>query len=63
MRIRVKEDQIVEWIGYNQICTNARFVFDVPIKLETQDVLQLMNGCWYLISQGIKIPMQGRWDR
>ena len=63
MRIQLDAPRVIEWIGYNQICQNARFVFDQPIKVEIEDILELTNGGWWLISQGVRIPMHGRWDR
>jgi hypothetical protein len=63
MKIKFEKSQVVESIGYDQICRNAKFVFDKPIKMEPSDTLELLNGSWSLISQGVRIPMHGRWDR
>ena len=63
MRIQLEEPTIIEAIGYDSLSRQVRFVLDKPIKIELEDVLELTNGCWTLISQGIRIPMHGRWDR
>ena len=59
----LEEPATVGWIGYNGICRNARFVFDQPFKVELDDTLELTNGCWYLLSKGLRVPLHGRWDR
>ena len=61
--IQYDEPRVIEWIGFNEICRNARFVFDRPFKMELDDILQLDDGCWYLISCGYRYSMSGRWDR
>lgn len=63
MQLKFDKPEVIEWIGYNHVCLNARFVFDKPIKIEPDDILELVNGCWSLIAKGVYIPMQGRWDR
>lgn len=63
MKFRVEEPTVIDWIGYNEVCIDACFVFDQPIKVDPDDILELTDGCWYLISHGIRAPLHGKWDR
>ena len=64
MKFQLDQPTVLEWIGYNEICQNARFVFDRPHVVNVDDVLELSDGCFYLIREdGRRVAMNGRWDR
>lgn len=63
MMLRVEQPEVIEYIGYNEICANARFVFDRPFKMEPEDLLELVDGCFHLIAKGQRVVLSGKWDR
>ena len=61
---RVDEPGILAKIGHDpKICCNAAFVFDAPLNMEPTDLLELTDGAIYLITQGERIAIPGKWDR
>lgn len=61
---RVEETSTVKELGHNEsVCDNAAFVFDDPLVIEPDDLLELTNGSVFLISKGVRVPIPGKWDR
>jgi hypothetical protein len=49
--------------GAGWACKNARFVFDKQISVGKTDLLELLNGQFFLISNGKRTALEGKWDR
>ena len=61
---KVEEERTLSELGHDPvICRNAAFVFDVPLKIDPKDLLELTDGAIYLITQGERIAIPGKWDR
>ena len=61
---RVEESVVLKKLGHDRIiCHNAAFVFDRPLKIEPEDLLELTNGAVFLLSQGLRVQIPGKWDR
>lgn len=60
---RLEKPGTITELGHDEICRNAAYVFDTPLKLTTDDLLEMEDGAVYLISEGIRVHIPGKWDR
>ncbi len=58
---RLERECVVEQLGYPDICKNAAFKLDTPIRVDPSDELELNDGQWFLHSRSIRVPLPGRW--
>ena len=58
---RIEQESVIEQLGYPNVCSNAYFKLDNPIRVEPSDTLELTNGQWFLHSQNVRVPLPGRW--
>jgi hypothetical protein len=61
--VRVDKRCSITEAGAGWACKNARFVFDKQISVGKDDVLELLNGQFFLISNGTRTTLEGKWDR
>ena len=58
---RLEQSCVVTELGHNDLCANAAFKLDKPIKIEPDDLLELQDGAWWLTSNEVRVPLGGRW--
>lgn len=52
MRVRIeKDDGVLNVIDHPSICTNAMFVLDEPMTLNTGDEFELVDGQWFTVDK------------
>lgn len=47
------------------VSTNVCFMLDAPLAVSPNDVIELDNGQWYLLSahDATRVLLNGKWDR
>jgi len=51
----------VSEVNSAEICNIASFRFDKPIACRADDEIELKDGQWYLIRNGISTLIEGMW--
>ena len=61
------EETNVAEIGIGVVCRHARFVFDKPLTLQLDEVIELDNGQFFLVKvvdgKEKRTLLNGKWDR
>lgn len=60
---RLEESAILDKLAHPDLSNNVVFTFDKPLQLNTTDLLEVSDAAVYLLSQGIRIFISGKWDR
>ena len=60
---RVDEPGTVDELFRGYTCANAAYVFDTPLKLDPNDLIELTDGAVFLITKNVRIHISGKWDR
>ena len=57
----------IDQIERGVVCSNARFVFDQPVTVLSNEAIEMKDGQFYLVSKpfGVEVyfPLSGKWDR
>jgi len=62
-RFRLPDDhkELTE-IWHGDICGNAHFHLDQPLRVKQDDVIELRDGAWFLIRAGFEdAAIDGKW--
>jgi len=61
-RFRLPCRQELTDIHHGDICQNAHFALEQPLRVEQDDVIELRDGAWFLIRAGFEdTNIEGKW--
>ena len=57
----------IDQIEQGVVCSNARFVFDQPVTVLSNEAIEMRDGQFFLVCKpfGVEVyfPLSGKWDR
>lgn len=62
VRLELEEPGTIEEIPIGCVCSNARFVFDQPVTLLSQNHIELREGQFWLVEGAFEFLLEGKWS-